>query len=377
MPLAPLFGMPGARFDPLKIHWLGSMDRSDGPCTAWHTSPIKTWADMLDKEFIVGSSGVGSQMDVYPAVMNKLFGTKMKVIGGYKDGALDLPRHGARGDSRPLRPAAHLDRLAAPAMADREEDQGADRGQRAPHAACSRMRRRCIELAKDEPTRQQIRLLIVSQDLDRPVLAPPGVPAERVKLLRDAFNATMVDPAFLADIKKLRLTLDWVSGEDVTKTLAAAYAMPPDVVVGGEGDDGREIAHAERRRQGLRRRRSEEREGMFAKINHVAIVSEKYALITKFYEAAVRDVPVQDLAEVARSRSATAMSASTSIRARPDGRPGSTISASRSRTSRPRSTACARNIPTPTGCSGPRRGRSPASPPTIPTATCSTSRRRT
>jgi tripartite-type tricarboxylate transporter receptor subunit TctC len=56
------------------------------------------------------------------------------------------------------------------------------------------------------------------------------VPAERVKLLRDAFNATMADPAFLADIKKQRLTLDWVRGEEVLKTLAAAYSMPPDVV---------------------------------------------------------------------------------------------------------------------------------------------------
>ncbi len=56
-----------------------------------------------------------------------------------------------------------------------------------------------------------------------------------MKLLRDAFNATMDDPAFLADIKKQRLTLDWVSGEDVHKTLAAAYAVPPDVVVGRQG----------------------------------------------------------------------------------------------------------------------------------------------
>ena len=87
-----------------------------------------------------------------------------------------------------------------------------------------------MEFAKDEPTRQQIRLLIVTQDLDRPVLAPPGVPAERVRQLRDAFNATMIDPAFRADIEKLRLTLDWVRGEDVAKTLADAYAMPPDVV---------------------------------------------------------------------------------------------------------------------------------------------------
>ena len=87
VPLAPLFGTQGARFDPLKFHWLGSIDRSDGMCTAWHTSPVKTWADMLQREFIVGSSGVGSQMDIYPAMINKLFGTKIKVIGGYKDGA--------------------------------------------------------------------------------------------------------------------------------------------------------------------------------------------------------------------------------------------------------------------------------------------------
>ena len=49
VPLAPLFGTKGARFDPLKFHWLGSMDRSDGMCTVWHTSPVKTWADMLQR----------------------------------------------------------------------------------------------------------------------------------------------------------------------------------------------------------------------------------------------------------------------------------------------------------------------------------------
>jgi tripartite-type tricarboxylate transporter receptor subunit TctC len=62
------------------------------------------------------------------------------------------------------------------------------------------------------------------------VLTPPGVPAERVKELRDAFNATMNDPVFRADIDRLRLTLDWVRGEDVAKIIANAYAMPADVV---------------------------------------------------------------------------------------------------------------------------------------------------
>jgi tripartite-type tricarboxylate transporter receptor subunit TctC len=229
VPLGPLLGMQGARFDALKLNWLGSMDRSDGPCTAWHTSPIRTWQDMLTKEFIVGSSGVGSQMDVYPAAMNKLFGTKIRVVGGYKDGALifnAMEREEVHGRCGPqltsigaLRPHWLSEKkIRVPIMVSEE------RSKEFPDAPT------LIELAKDEKTKQQIRLLIVSQDLDRPVLAPPGVPPARVKLLRDAFNATMKDPAFLADIKKMRLTLDWVSGQDVQKTLANAYASPPDVV---------------------------------------------------------------------------------------------------------------------------------------------------
>jgi tripartite-type tricarboxylate transporter receptor subunit TctC len=229
VPLAPLFGTQGARFDPLKINWLGSMDRSDGPCTAWHTSPVKTWAQMLEQTFIVGSSGVGSQMDIYPAVMNKLFGTKIKVIGGYKDGALIFQAmereeiHGRCGPQitslRSLRPHWLAEnKIIVPIMVSER------RSVHFPDAPS------IMEFAKDEATRQQIRLLIVTQDLDRPVLAPPGLPAERVKDLREAFNATMTDPAFKAAIDKIRLTLDWVPGEEVAKTIAAAYAMPPDVV---------------------------------------------------------------------------------------------------------------------------------------------------
>jgi tripartite-type tricarboxylate transporter receptor subunit TctC len=229
VPLAPLFGTQGARFEAQKFNWIGSMDRSDGPCTAWYTSPAKTWADLLQTPFIVGSSGVGSQMDIYPAMLNKLFGTKIKVIGGYKDGgsifyAMEREEiHGRCGPQltaiRSLRPQWLAERkIVIPIMVSER------RSRDFPDAPS------VMEFAKDEPTRQQIRLLIVTQDLDRPVLAPPGVPAERVKLLREAFNATMADPAFRADIDKLRLTLDWVPGEDVAKTIAAAYAMPPAVV---------------------------------------------------------------------------------------------------------------------------------------------------
>jgi tripartite-type tricarboxylate transporter receptor subunit TctC len=229
VPLMPLLGSRGARFDPLKFNWLGSLDRSDGPCTAWHTSPVKTWANMLERQFIVGSSGVGSQMDVYPAMLNKLFGTKIKVVGGYRDGAsifLAMERGEIEGRCGPqitaiwsLRPQWFTERkVALPIMISER------RSEEFPATPS------IMEFAKDERTRQLLRLLIVTQDLDRPLLLPPGVPAERVRELRDAFNATVKDPAFLADAQKMRLHLDPVSGEDVLKALTAAYAVPAEIV---------------------------------------------------------------------------------------------------------------------------------------------------
>jgi tripartite-type tricarboxylate transporter receptor subunit TctC len=87
-----------------------------------------------------------------------------------------------------------------------------------------------LEFVQDEPTRQQLELMMVPQSLDRPVMAPPGVPAERVKELRDALDSTVVAPAFLADIEKRNLHLDAVGGEEMTKALARAFSFPPEVV---------------------------------------------------------------------------------------------------------------------------------------------------
>ena len=91
VPFAPLWGSKGARFDTLKFNWLGTLDRAEGVCTLWHTSPVKTWSDMLLKELTVGSIGAGSEMELYPAMLNKLFATRIKVVAGYKAGSdIDL-----------------------------------------------------------------------------------------------------------------------------------------------------------------------------------------------------------------------------------------------------------------------------------------------
>src|SRR5262249_19408860 len=84
VPFAPLYGIRGAACDPGKMGWIGSIATSRGICVAWHTAGIASWQDMLSKEFIVGGSGAGSQMETLPALLNRLFGTHIKVISGYK-----------------------------------------------------------------------------------------------------------------------------------------------------------------------------------------------------------------------------------------------------------------------------------------------------
>src|SRR5262249_17533872 len=79
-------GIKGANFDPRKMNWLGSINAATGICVSWTASGITTWQDLYDKNYMVGGTGAGSQMETLPAMINKLFGTKIKVISGYRGG---------------------------------------------------------------------------------------------------------------------------------------------------------------------------------------------------------------------------------------------------------------------------------------------------
>ena len=229
VPFAPLWGSKGARFDTLKFNWLGTLDRAEGVCTLWHTSPVKTWSDMLVKEITVGSIGAGSEMELYPAMLNKLFATRIKVVAGYKAGSdIDLAIERGELDGRC---GTHLTSFKA-----LHPGWFADRKILVPVIIAERRRAdlpdtpAVMEFVRDETTRQQIELMMVAQNMDRPVLAPPGVPAERVKELRAAFDATMADHAFRADIEKRSLHIDPMRGADMAAAYTKAFSFPPEII---------------------------------------------------------------------------------------------------------------------------------------------------
>jgi tripartite-type tricarboxylate transporter receptor subunit TctC len=87
-----------------------------------------------------------------------------------------------------------------------------------------------LDLAKTKEETQMLRLVFARQAMGRPFMAPPDVPADRVKILRDAFMATMKDKEFLAEAAKGQLEVDPVSGEEVQNIMREAYTTPADLV---------------------------------------------------------------------------------------------------------------------------------------------------
>ncbi len=229
IPLAPLWGSAGARFDAMRFNWLGALDRADGVCTIWHTSPTKTWADMQARETLVGSQGVGSPTEVYPAMLNKFFGAKIKVIGGYHSGTeIDLAVE--RGEIEG-RCGTHLNTYKA-----MRPDWIANKRVNVPVVFAERRlpdypdAPSVLELTKDESVRQQIELMMTTQFLDRPVLMPPRVPDERVAEISAALAATAADPALRADLARNSFTFNFVDAADMGARLRKAYAYPPEIV---------------------------------------------------------------------------------------------------------------------------------------------------
>jgi tripartite-type tricarboxylate transporter receptor subunit TctC len=229
VPYAPLYGIKGANFDPRLMNWIGSINAATGICVSWTASGITKWQDLFDKELIVGGTGAGSQMETMPAMLNKLFGTKIKIVSGYKGGNdvyLAMERgevHGRCGGLKSSIKSTRPDwfpqkKVSVPVQIALERD---------PEFPDSPA---VIEFAKDDKTKQILQLILSPMDMDRPILAPPGTPPAMIATLRKAFHDAMNDPGLIAEANKASIDLQEISGQKIADILNRAYAMPPDVI---------------------------------------------------------------------------------------------------------------------------------------------------
>jgi len=225
----PLFGNPGARFDARKFNWIGSIGKLQNICATWINSPIKSIEAAKTREVVVAAAGATSNTAIVPRALNALIGTRFKVVPGYDPGAgLNLALEGGEVEgicglswstlkaSRPDWIRERKLNVILQMALDRLPELAA-----VPSA---------LDLVTDPARRQVLELILIRQEMGRPLAAPPEVPAERIAALRAAFAATMTDAEFLADAGRFQMEIEPLSGEDIGRLLATAYAAPRDIV---------------------------------------------------------------------------------------------------------------------------------------------------
>ena len=228
MGITPLLN-PAAKYDGTKFNWLGSVTNEVSTCVTWNKSPVKDWAGLLKTPVTFAGDGPGADPDVFANLYNNVFNTKIKIIAGYRGTnpmILAMERgevDGLCGLSWSTIKARHMKwfkektiNVLVQAALQKEADIS-----NVPLV---------LDLAKTDEQRQVLKVFLYGQEMARPFAAPPGIPADRKAALNAAFEKMLKDPEFLAEIKKLNLDLNPISGATIDKMLKELYATPKNVL---------------------------------------------------------------------------------------------------------------------------------------------------
>ena len=226
---APLMGQPGANFDATAFAWLGSANEEASTCIAWHTSGVSSFDDLKKKDLILASTVATDDASQLPKLLNGLLGTRFKVILGYPGGAQMnkaiesgevqgrcglswgsfKATHSRWVESKLVSPlfqvalTRHPDLLHVPLL---------------------------MEYASTDEQKQMLATFVARQVMGRPFFAPQGLPGDTVTLLRSAFDATMRDSEFVAEMEKLRLEVNAVTGARVQELVTEIHRTPRHVI---------------------------------------------------------------------------------------------------------------------------------------------------
>jgi tripartite-type tricarboxylate transporter receptor subunit TctC len=226
--LGPLSGAAGARFDPLQLSWIGTPTKETNVCIAYHTAAVKTVQELLEKPLILGDTGPGTGTRSYPKALNELIGTKFRLVGGFPASS-DVFLAMERGEVEGICESLDSIKIRRPDWIPNKTVTILFQGGATPNPELKGIPF-VLDLARTDDQKQAIEFLYAGQGIGRPFVAPPALPAARLKMLRDAFNATMQDADFIADAKRSKLELEPEDGEHLAALIAKIYATPKPIV---------------------------------------------------------------------------------------------------------------------------------------------------
>ena len=229
VPLQPLLNASGVKYDSLKLQWLPTPADSPNSLFVWSTSPIKSVADLRNRETPIGALAPGSTPTVAIGLYNEVFKTKMRAVIGYTglpavmlamergevEGYATVPLDTLRHILKPQMEAGFIRVLV---------QSGESRSPSLPDVPTGR------ELISNEDDLALYELGTASTKMTFPYMLGPNVPADRVAALRKAFMDTFADPQFLADAQQRDMAIKPVPAEEVTRLVNKAFATRADIV---------------------------------------------------------------------------------------------------------------------------------------------------
>ena len=219
----PLMGGTQHKYDARKFGWVGAPSSDSNVCLSSLSSSFKTIDDVIRREMITGTSGT-STYD-FPVVMNNVIGTKFKLVKGY-GGSAALRLAMERGEIEGFCGVGYNSMRTA-GLADGKANILVQVGlAKNPHMPNVPF---IFDYAKSDEDRQILRLVFGWLDLERPIGAPPGVPEERLRALREGFDRAMKDSALLADAEKAQVGIEPMSGAAIAAFVDEAYRAPAEV----------------------------------------------------------------------------------------------------------------------------------------------------
>jgi tripartite-type tricarboxylate transporter receptor subunit TctC len=236
MYLQQLVGVKEVKYDMRKFNWLGSQEKGQMMLYARADSPYKSFDDIMKAKEPpkCGGSGASDQTALLTQLLEETIGAKFIRVLGYKGGSeVDLAMERGEVVCRATRITVHFSREPFLTWEKKGFDRhllqaGKQRDARLPDVPT--IYELMDKYKTPEVGRRLAHVLLSGDELGRPMVAPPGVPAERVKILREAYNKTLKDPELVAEVNRSRLDMEPSTGEEIEAIMKDIMDQPPQVV---------------------------------------------------------------------------------------------------------------------------------------------------
>ncbi|MDB5648602.1 MAG: hypothetical protein JWL62_122 [Hyphomicrobiales bacterium] len=218
---------PAVQYDAAKFNWVGRMASSNNVHIQWHTAKVQSIEEAKTTETAVAAAGAGNISETIPTLMNRVLGTKFKVVSGYPasaEGMLAMERGEVDGTAtswaalRTGKKEWLRDKKIKIILQDVPE-----RSADLPDVPA------LGELGATVADKQLLGLYASGGAIGRAFIAPPGVPAEIIKVLQDGFTAMTKDPEVIAEMQRVNLDLDPLPPASLKAVVEKTLATPDDV----------------------------------------------------------------------------------------------------------------------------------------------------